>query len=67
VSEHTAENDAQALLYVAVRKHEVWGFNGSEIACRCDHRWRSMHDHADHHADALLASGARVIPPGVGA
>lgn len=62
----TVENDADALLYVEVRRHEVWGFNGSQIACRCDHRWRSYHAHAEHHLAAMLAAGVRVIPPGSG-
>ena len=70
MSENTpssAGSDALALLYVALRRHETWGYNGTQIACACDHRWRSLHDHAEHQVESLAHAGVSVSPEGLAA
>lgn len=39
--------------------HHVWGFNGTETACRCDHRWRNDRDHIAHVAAEVRAAVGR--------
>ena len=37
-----------------LRAHGIYGFNGSQVACRCSQRnWRYLLDWHDHVADAL--------------
>lgn len=66
MSENSApqnENDASALLYVAVRQHEPYWLGAGRVACSCDHRARSLHDDAEHRVEALMLAGVQIIPP----
>jgi len=41
-----------------LEQHGIWGYNGSEIACQCNHRnWISGAGYAAHQAAALSAAG----------
>ncbi len=58
---HASLSDEVNLALLNARLHRVWGFSGDEVACICDHKWRSRDAYSDHVALAAITTyvGAR--------